>query len=162
MNAVVRRGGGVILISVVIAYILAVLPLPDWAEAWRPEWAALVLIYWCMAVPHRVGVVAGWFMGLGQDMLQASLLGQHALAYALLAYLVLRLHQRLRVYPVPQQALIVLLLLFVVHLVQAWSNGLAARPVPTSAYWAPVLVGAVLWPAVFMFMRGVRRRFQVQ
>lgn len=157
-----QRGGGIIFASIIAAYMLTIMPLPDWAGMARPEWAALVLIYWCMAVPHRVGVVIGWLVGLGQDAVQATLLGQHALAYAIMAYVVLRLHQRIRVYPLPQQALIVMLLLLLVHVIQAWISGLATRPVPGIAYWLPPLVGTLLWPWVFILMRGVRRHFSVQ
>lgn len=162
MALAARQGGGVIFVSIIVAYALTIMPLPDWAQPARPAWAALVLIYWCMAVPHRVGVVFAWLVGLGQDALQATLLGQHALAYALMAYLVLHLHQRIRVYPLPQQAAIVLLLLLLVHVVQAWISGLADRPTPGLVYWLPPLVGTLLWPWVFVVMRGVRRRFSVQ
>ncbi len=162
MTEALQRGGWVIFVSVLVAYMLTIVPLPEWARLARPEWAALVLIYWCMAVPHRVGVVIGWLVGLGQDAVQATLLGQHALAYALVAYLVLRLHQRIRVYPLPQQALIVLVLLLLSNLVQAWISGLANQPVPGAAYWLPPLIGTLLWPWVFVIMRGVRRRFSVQ
>lgn len=162
MIRVFQRGGGVIFTSILIAYMLTVIPLPDWARLARPEWPALVLIYWCMAVPHRVGVVIGWLVGLGQDAVQATLLGQHALAYAVLAYLVLRLHQRIRVYPLPQQAGMVLLLLLLVHVIQAWIRGLVSDPVPGLAYWLPAVAGTMLWPWIFILMRGVRRRFSVQ
>ncbi|QIT56444.1 rod shape-determining protein MreD [Aquisalimonas sp. 2447] len=162
MTLALQRGGWIIFVSILVAYMLTVMPLPEWARLARPEWAALVLIYWCMAVPHRVGVVIAWLVGLGQDAVQSTLLGQHALAYALVAYLVLRLHQRIRVYPLPQQALIVLLLLLLINLIQAWISGLANQPVPGVAYWLPPLVGTLLWPWIFVIMRGVRRRFSVQ
>lgn len=162
MTLAPQRGGWVIFVSIVLAYMLTIMPLPEWARMARPEWTALVLIYWCMAVPHRVGVIIAWLVGLGQDAVQATLLGQHALAYAVMAYLVLHLHQRIRVYPLPQQALIVLLLLLLVHVIQTWISGLVDRPTPGMAYWLPPLVGTLLWPWVFVLMRGVRRRFSVQ
>lgn len=162
MTAVQHRGGWIIFLSILIAYVLTLLPLPEWAQGARPEWAALVVIYWCMAVPHRFGVALAWLVGLGQDALQATLLGQHALAYALAAYIVLRLHQRIRVYPLSQQALIVLLLLLLIHLLQLWINGLVDRPIPDPTYWLPPIVGTLMWPWIFVLMRGVRRHFSVQ
>lgn len=162
MSTRAHHGGAVIVVSILAAYMLTVLPLPDWASVARPEWTALVLIYWCMAVPHRVGVTIGWLAGLGQDVVQATLLGQHALAYAVLAYLVLRLHQRIRVYPLPQQALIVLVLLLLVQLSQAVIAGLVDHPPPAMAYWLPAVTGTLLWPWIFILLRGARRRFGVQ
>lgn len=162
MTLAPQRGGWVVFASIVVAYMLTIVPLPEWGRLARPEWAALVLIYWCMAVPHRVGVIVAWLVGLGQDAVQATLLGQHALAYAIMAYLVLRLHQRIRIYPLPQQALIVLLLLLLVHVIQAWISALVDQPTPGMAYWLPPIVGTLIWPWVFILMRGVRRRFSVQ
>ncbi len=162
MSEIVPRGRLVILLSILLAYVLVVIPLPDWARLARPEWVALVLIYWCMAVPQRVGVGVAWLAGLGQDALQAGLLGQQALAYALLALVVLKLHQRIRVYPLGQQALIVLGLLFLVTLVQVWTNGLIGRPMSVHSYWLPPVVGMLLWPWLVVLLRGVRRYYGVQ
>lgn len=156
------NGGLVVLGSFVAAYMLTIMPLPEMVRAARPEWVALVLMYWCMAVPHRVGVGVGWLAGLGQDALQSGLLGQQALAYAVIAFVVLQLHQRIRVYPLAQQALIVLVLLTLVNLIQVWINGLTGRPTPHLSYWLPPLVGTLLWPWFFIFMRGVRRQFGVR
>ena len=72
-------GGWIIVTSFLAALALTVLPLPDWVALIRPEWVALVLIYWCMALPGRVGVGFAWITGLLLDVLRAGLLGQHAL-----------------------------------------------------------------------------------
>ena len=113
-----HEGGLTIVISFLIAYVLVVFPLPDWAELARPQWAALILIYWCMAVPDRVSVGVGWTVGLFQDALQSSLLGEHALSYAIVAFLTVKLHQRIRIYPLSQQALSVLVLLLLARMIQ--------------------------------------------
>lgn len=162
MTEVVSRGRLVILVTILVAYVLVVVPLPAWAQLARPEWVALVLIYWCMAVPQRVGVGVAWLAGLGQDALQAGLLGQQALAYALLAFVVLKLHQRVRVYPLGQQALIVLALLSLVTLVQVWTNGLIDRPMSIHSYWLPPVIGMLLWPWLVVLLRAVRRYYGVR
>ncbi|MCC5811147.1 MAG: rod shape-determining protein MreD [Ectothiorhodospiraceae bacterium] len=162
MTLAPRRGGTAIFGSILIAYVLTVVPLPEWARLARPEWVALVLIYWCMAVPHRVGAVTAFLAGLGQDALQGTLLGQHALAYVILAFVVVKLHQRIRVYPLGQQAVVVLVLLAMVHLIQFWINGLVGRPMPGAIYWLPPLIGTLVWPWLFVIMRGVRRYYGVQ
>ena len=74
------QGGLTIALSFFVALILTIIPLPDWMASFRPEWVALTLIYWSMALPQRVGVGIGWGLGLALDVLKGALLGQHALA----------------------------------------------------------------------------------
>ncbi|MBK1726136.1 rod shape-determining protein MreD [Halorhodospira neutriphila] len=155
-------GGGIILASVLAALTLSIVPLPTAAEPLRPEWAALILLYWSLALPTRVGVSVGWLIGLTQDFLHGTLLGQHALAFALIAFLILRFHQQIRPVPAWQQALAVLALLLTAQLVVFWVNGVIGRPAPPWQAWAASFIGAALWPLIFYSMRGLRRRFQVQ
>ncbi len=157
-----RSGGFAILVSFLIGLMLIILPLPGWAQDFRPEWVALILLYWSLALPERVGVGVGWLAGLFQDALLGTLLGQHALAFALIAFLALRLHQHLRLVPVWQQAIVVLGLLTVAQLVVFWVNGIIGRPAPDWQAWAAIPVGAAIWPLIFFILRGVRRRFRVQ
>lgn len=157
-----HQGGWVILASFLLAYVLTILPLPEWLEIARPDWVALVLVYWCIAVPQRVGVGVGWFAGLLQDAVQNSLLGQHALAYAVLAFLTLKLHQRVRVFPLWQQALSVMLLLLLTRLLELWANSMIGRSLTGMDYWLGALIGALLWPIVFVLMRELRRGFDVR
>lgn len=156
-----HHGGWVIVLSFVAAMALTILPLPDWALLFRPEWTALVLIYWCLALPERVGVGIAWLAGLLMDVLKGGLMGEHALGLTVVAFLTLKLHQRIRVYPMWQQALSVLVLLALYQLVLLWINGIIGRPARTWLYWAPSITGTLLWPAVFLILRGLRRRFRV-
>ena len=155
------RGSRVVLTTFVIALFLTVLPLPDWAQGYRPQWVALTLIYWCLAAPQRVGVGWAFAVGLALDVLVGTLLGQHALSLSLVAYLTLELHQQIRVFPLWQQSLSVLVLLWVERLLTLWVMGATGQPTPTLWYWVPSLVSMLCWPWVFHALRSVRRRFQV-
>ncbi|WP_232210492.1 rod shape-determining protein MreD [Nitrococcus mobilis] len=148
--------------SLLAGLVLTVLPLPMWAKPLRPEWTALILIYWCMALPQRVGVTVAWTVGLLQDVLQGFLLGAHALAFSVAAFLTLKLHRQIRVFPLWQQALSTLLLLLVIRLILLWTRGLIGHPGVDWQYWLPALTGAALWPPLFLGLRAVRRRFQVR
>ncbi len=161
MTLVRHHGGWAITLSFIIALGLTILPLPEWARPLRPDWVALVLLYWSMALPQRVGVGIGWSVGLLVDVLTGTLLGQHALGLAVVAYLSLKLHQRIRVYPLWQQSLTVLFLLLLNQLLVMWVNGITGRPPRSWIYWAPSLVGMLLWPWLFVVLRDVRRRFRV-
>lgn len=156
------RGAGAIFTSFVVAYILEVVALPDWAEPARPCWVALVLLYWVIAVPHRVGVVAAWFAGLFLDVVQGDVLGQNAFSLALVAYVTYILHLRIRVFPVWQQCLSVIVLVGIYQL----SALLIQRTVHitpwTMSYWMGAIVSGLFWPWVLMILRSTRHRYRIE
>ncbi len=162
MSLFPARGGLVILITLCIALTLTILPLPESVREFRPQWVALVLIYWCMALPHRVGVGFGFSFGILLDVLTGTLLGQHALGLSVVAFATVKLHQRVRVFPLWQQSLVVLVLLVVEHLLALWVMGAINERPPGLIYWAVPPIGALLWPWVFVVLRDLRRRFHVR
>ena len=157
-----HQGGWLIVGSIFVALVLTVLPLPEGVGIWRPEWTAMVLVYWCIALPERVGVGWSWLVGCLQDILIGSILGAHALAFAVAAYLTMRLYQRLRVFPVWQQAMAVLLLLLLIRVIVFWINSVLAESPPAWQYLMPALTGTAVWPVVFVTLRRLRRRFNVR
>jgi len=156
-----RAGYTVIAVSLVVALMLTVLPMPAWAALWRPAWVALVLIYWCMAAPGHTGVVMGSVLGLFLDVLSGTLLGQHALALAVVAFVAHRSHRQVRVFPLWQQCVSVFALVFLYQALILWITGIQGMPVVAAAYWSSPLVSMFLWPWVFIVLRDVRRRYQV-
>lgn len=157
-----RHGTLIIVSSFIVALLLVALPLPEWGQKLRPEWVALALIYWCMALPQRFGIAWSWTTGLFVDVLTGALLGQHALAYAVVAYLVLKLHSRIRVFPLWQQALSVLVLILLAQMIVLWVKGAIGQPPNSWTYWLPSLTSCLLWPWVYLLLRDLRRRFRVQ
>lgn len=156
-----HHNGGIIVASFVVAFILTIVPLPSWLVMFRPEWAAMVLIYWCLALPQRVSVGYGWLAGLFLDVLRGALLGQHALGFAVIAYLSVKLHRRLRVFPLWQQALSVSVLVALEQLLVLWIQGMIGQAREGAAYWLPSIVSGLLWPWIFVLLRRLRRRFRV-
>lgn len=145
--------------TILIAWILALLPMPEWIAPFRPEWTLLVLAYWVMALPMRVGIISCWIAGLGLDVLYGSILGQHALALALVGWVLARSHLQVRVYPAWQQALVLFALVIIYEFVLFWTDGIATTD--ADVRWEPVLTTAILWPWVFVVLRAARRRFKV-
>lgn len=141
-----------------VAVILAIMPFPNWAEPFRPDWVGMVLIYWCLAIPERVSVGTGWLLGFLQDILYGSLLGSNALAKTLVAFLAVRLHLQLRMFPRWQQAVSVFGLLITNQLLVLWIRGAIGQAPETFSYWTPCIVGALLWPWLFVILRDLRRR----
>lgn len=162
MSAYRHHGGATILVTFVAAFALHMVALPDWLRALRPDWIALVLIYWCIALPDRIGVGYGWLAGLAQDVASGSVLGQHALTLAIVAYLALRLHQRLRLFPLWQQSLSVLILILLHLMLALWIRGSIGQTTDTWAYWLPAITSMLIWPPVFLTLRHLRRNYRVR
>jgi len=156
-----HHGGSIIVFTFFVSMLLTIMPLPEWARLLRPDWVGLVLIYWCMALPERVGVISGWIAGLLVDLLTGAVLGQHALALSVIAWLTLRFHQRMRLFPILQQATTVLVLLLLHQLLALWISRFIGRPGAPWYFWAPSLLGMLLWPPVYSLLRGLRRSFSV-
>jgi rod shape-determining protein MreD len=155
------HGYGVILLTFVAAYVLAVLPLPEWALWSRPEWVALTLIYWTIALPQRVGLVTGVALGVGLDILEGAVLGQNAFALVIVSLLSLLLYQRLRVYSLSQQAGVVFVLIGINQLVCQWVQNLEGAGAHSLLFLLPAFSSALLWPVVLHVLRGLRRHYRV-
>lgn len=142
--------------SLLAAGLLLSAPMPAWAVAWQPPWLTLVLAYWCLAQPDRLGITAGFLLGLLQDALTGAPLGQHALALAVVAAGVLAVHQRLRVLPLLQQALLLAPLLALHQAILGLVTGSSGRPVAATVL-LPALSGTLIWPWLFLTLRDLRR-----
>lgn len=156
-------GTGVILVTMLVAGWLEVLPLPDMLELLRPEWLALTLVYWVIALPHRIGVFWGFGTGLFMDVLSGSLLGQHALAFSVIAWISDLVHKRMRVFPPVQQSAVMFMLVGAGVLL-----GYLLQDAIGRAHLAPWLMllsalsSALLWRPVYGTLRWVRQRFLVR
>jgi rod shape-determining protein MreD len=150
-----------VVLTVVVALMLMVVPLPDWAAPFRPDWIALTLIYWAMMLPRTWSVGSAWLIGIVLDVAQGTILGQHALALCLIVFITVRFHLLMRVFPMQQLAATVFAILALYQFILFWINGVAGIDVPTVDYWGPVITGTLLWPFVLMVLRGVRLRVQL-
>ena len=161
MVAIGLRGILLIWLSLLLALCLQVMPLADVWLMWRPDWLGLMLIYWCVVMPQRVGVLHGFVLGLLLDLIEGSPLGQNALTLALLAFLCALLYQRLRAYSLLQQALLVFMLLGLVQLVEQWLRTIVGPFSMHLAFLLPSLIGALLWPWLFTMFQMLRRRLGI-
>lgn len=151
----------VIWVSFTLALLLSVAPMPAFMETGRPLWLALFMTAWTLALPHRVGMTTAWVLGLAADVLYGTLLGQNALILTFITFLVLSLHQRLRMFPMWQQSLVLLVVFGLAQLVQLWLNALTGNRPPTLLFILPALVSALLWPWVYGALRLIRQRLSV-
>lgn len=161
MAASRRNNGWVIWLTFAIGLLLSVSPMPQFMEVFRPMWLALLVSFWTLAVPGKVGMTTAFVLGLAEDVLYGTLLGQNALILTLITFLVLSLQQRLRMFPMWQQSLVLLVVFGLAQLVQLWLNALTGNRQPTLEFVFPALVSALLWPWVFAILRGLQQRFGV-
>ncbi|WP_299067010.1 rod shape-determining protein MreD [Accumulibacter sp.] len=130
--------------TLLVALLLNFLPTANWPGV--PDWVALVLVFWCVREPRRVGMGLAFLFGLAMDVADASLLGQHALAYVLVAYGASSLSRRILWFPLGQQALQVFPLLLLVQLVQLGVRTIVGADFPGLAYFVGPCLAALLWP----------------
>jgi rod shape-determining protein MreD len=144
--------------TVLVALVLQVIPLWDWLSMLRPSFIGLVIIYWSIFAPHAGGIFAPWLAGLALDVFKGDVLAQNALAMALIAYITMTLHQRLRNQTLVQQSIFVCLMLYsaeiVVWGIEGWTENVAS----THWRWIQPMIGAMLWPFVAMLLSRTHTR----
>ena len=157
MNKTLRIG----LFTVIGAFMLAIMPLPEWAIEFRPDWVTLVLIYWAMAAPSKIGVTMAWIAGLLLDVSYGTLMGQNAVGMVLVIYVVHLQHQRLRVASLLQQAIVIFFLLLIKQLSVLWVDGMLGRAPNSWLYFMPTLISALLWPWTYLILKDLQRKYSV-
>ena len=137
--------------TLLCALVLNFLPTSAWP--WMPDWVALVLLFWSIREPRHAGMGSGFVLGLAMDVADASLMGQHALAYVLATYVASSLSRRILWFPLGQQALHILPLLLMVQAVQFAVRAMPGVDLPGLSYFLGALVGALLWlPLTFVLL----------
>ncbi len=153
-----NSGNGTLLVTFLVALLLTIFPMPS-GMAWaRPEWVAIVMIYWTIALPERVGLWTAFGVGLLVDGVTGVLIGQNALALSLISWAVLQTYQRLRMFAAWQQAFFIFVLIGVHQLVIHWIQSSQGMAAPTLKFLLPAATSALIWPWLMIFLRGLRRR----
>jgi rod shape-determining protein MreD len=146
-----------ILLTLFLGLLANIWPAAPIVAALRPDFLALVLLYWCIQEPRYVGVGTAWFVGLVMDVADATLFGQHALAYAVLAYAADYFRRRVLRFPLWQQAVQVAALLALCAALVLLVRVVGGAPLPRWTYAAPPIVGALLWPLVSVLLQYPQR-----
>lgn len=145
-----------IAMSLLAALLLDMLPLGR--QAWMPDFLALVLVFWNVHQPLRVGIGIAFMFGLGVDVHQSALLGQHALSYTTLCFFATMIHRRLLWFPVPSQAVQVLPLFFAAHLVELIIRLINGDAFPGWTISLAPFIEALLWPVASVILLLPQRR----
>ncbi len=151
----------VILLTLLIAMMLNSIPVPQWAIWFRPEWVGLVMVYWLMMTPERVGLVWAWIIGLLVDVLYGSVLGEHALGLVAVAYVVQRFYLQIRLYSTWQQAAYVMAVILLYQSVIFIIQGMLHQVQNVWLFWVPAVASMILWPWVALVLRDIRKRMRI-
>ena len=149
-----------VLITILIGIMLMIMPLPTAAEAFRPDWLVLILVFWAMSAPRNYSVGIAWLLGIVLDVAQGTLLGQHALALCVVIYITVKFHLLMRVFPTLQLTATVFALLALYQFLLFWINGVAGVSATAVDYWGPVVSGTIIWPILSTFLSGLRYQAQ--
>ncbi|MBC7436612.1 MAG: rod shape-determining protein MreD [Bdellovibrionales bacterium] len=142
--------------SLLAALMLNMLPLGR--VPWMPDFLALVLVFWSVHQPQRVGIGASFVFGLFMDVHQAALLGQHAWSYTALSFFAITIHRRLLWFTVPSQALQVLPLFAAAHAIELAIRMLSGGVFPGWPLFLAPVIESVLWPLVSVLLLAPQRR----
>ena len=146
-----------ILLTFFLALLANIAPASGIVLAVRPDFLALAILYWCIQEPRYVGVGAAWALGLVMDVADATVFGQHALAYAVLAYAAEYFRRRVLRFPLWQQAPQVAVLLLACAALILVVRYVGGAPLPRWTYFVPPFVGALLWPLVSVLLQWPQR-----
>ncbi len=147
--------------SFIVALLLSIFPIPTWTIWFRPEWVLLVMIYWVVALPQRIGIGIAWCMGIFVDVLNGTILGEHALAFIIIAYLAMKSYRQFRLSPWWQQMISVCIFVGIYQLIIFVLQGITGHAPKTVLYWLPSITSMLLWPWIYVVLRNLRRRYQL-
>ena len=142
-----------LMITLFVALMANLLPLTGWILALRPDFVALILLYWGIYQPRKIGFLPAWLLGLAMDVADGSLFGQHALAYSVLMFAAIALHRRVSMFDMRHQILHVLPILLTMQLIVLGVRNAAGGEFPGWWYFLSSLAGALLWPATDLLLK---------
>ena len=156
------HGTGSIYLTLLCGLLLSIVPLPAAIDPFRPDWLTLVVLYWVIALPHRVSVGTAVVAGFLLDLLLGSTLGVRALAFSIMVYVAAMQYQQLRTFSVWQQAIVVGIISLLGQLTIFWAEHLfAVVTFDQRLLWGSVST-MLFWPWVFLWLRKVRRKYRIR
>ena len=141
-----------------IASSLLVIPLPDNLAFIRIPWLPLSVIFFSIMTPSFFGILSAWFIGFIADLLQGDMLGQNAVALSVITYLSYRFHLQIRVFPIWQMMIAVLLLLSLNELILLWVKGISGQIFFNYTRWIAIVIGALIWPIFMTLLLNIKSK----
>ena len=137
---------GFIVLSLLAGFLINLLPSGGIVQWLRPDLLAMILLYWCIHQPQRVGIGAAWLLGILMDVSDAALFGEHALAYSLMAFMAIGLRRRVSMLEIDHQFTHVTLLLFVMQTAIMLIGLISKHIFAGWGYFLGSVTAGLLWP----------------
>ena len=150
MSLIRQSYWGGFLALLTLSLLLTLVPLPEAVRPYRPDWFLLVLFYLGIFMPLQSGILRSWLLGLAVDGATGSLLGLHALSFAFTTYIALLFHQRLRLFAVVQQMLLLTVVVAINLLIEYLIRGATDSMTGGLLFWAPLLTTPLCWPLLYL------------
>ncbi len=151
----------VIWISLLVAALLSIVPIPEWLSVGRPAFVAMVMMFWIQALPERFGLFFAFIVGFLLDVFLGTEFGLSTMGLLLVAFIIAGLHRRLRMFPMWQQAFMVFIIIGCYQLLMLWVRSAIGRSSPSLWYLLPSVTSALVWPWLVMMLNFLRRYFRV-
>ena len=159
------KGGWLILLSLFVAMVLAVMHLPESWPQWlgwlRPNWLVLVVFFWVIELPDRIGLITAWIVGLTVDALVAAPLGFNGFILASVTYVAWRFFERLRMYSVLQQCSVVFFMVFAAEVLSVFARYASSTQWGAELLVIPI-VSTIAWPFLYVLLDRFRTRVRVE
>lgn len=148
-------------LTFLVGMMLTILPLPKWAVCYQPAWVLMILLFWMITIPYRVGIGVAFVVGCLLDLLMGTTLGEHALLFTFLAYFFIRHHALIRSLPTWQQMILVSITMTVYLILQYWIMVIVHSGPLTGKYWLTLISTTVLWPWLRFLLNDYQHRFKL-
>ncbi len=151
-----------VLVSAFVALVFTGVQLPDWLFYFWPDWIAIVVVYWALVAPRRVGPFAGFVIGTLVEVLFVRKFGVHGFGLATLAFIVNATSQQLRALSIWQQMILIGVFIGFFKLLTGWLTGLVSGFTITPEYWYSLLGSVVIWPFAYILLEELRRALRIR
>ncbi len=145
-----------IILSFLIGIILTIMPLPQSLIWFRPQWLFAILLFWVITSPAQCGIILAWIVGISTDLMTGTPLGEHAIVFVFLVYIILKCHSAIVHFPLIQQASLMAVLVVLSALLQGFILGMAGHTTHVTLYALSAITTAIFWPLLYKILDKMR------
>ena len=150
----------IVAVTLLVGLMLDILPLPTSINWLAPHWSLLILVFWIMQMPFLVNVCAAFITGILLDLLKGSLLGEHAFALVVVAYLVVKTYRLFAKQSVLQQSFFIFGFTLIYQIIIVVINAIIGQLHFSWLFWLAAITSAIFWPLVSVLLCSLRKIFK--
>jgi len=144
---------------IILSIVLTIIPVPDLINSFRLPWLMMTVIYFSIFNVSLIGVLSAWFAGLILDLMTGGLMGENAMILSIISYISYRFRFQIRVYPIWQIMVVVLILLSFGELLSLWIQGVSGTNNISIVHWINISIAIIIWPLFMGFIQKMESVF---